>query len=137
MGDVGGGLVASLRVGQAFDEGVFWRQDHERGPEQGIGTGREDAQRVAAWLVLVGRDLEVDLGPFGPADPVGLLNLDWLRPVDPGEVQELIGIASRAQEPLLQVALLDEGTTPPAMAVGALDLLAGQGPVIGAPVDRG
>ena len=41
-----------------------------------------------------------------------------------------------AEEPLLQVALLDRRAAAPAAAVGALDLLARQRAVVGAPVDR-
>ena len=87
------------------------------------------------WM-LVGRDLELDLGALGPADPVRLLDADRLRPVEAVEAQQLVGVGGRAQEPLLQVALLDQRAAAPAAAVGALDLLARQRPVVGAPVDR-
>ena len=54
----------------------------------------------------------------------------------PLEVEQLVGVGGRAQVPLLQVALLDQRAAAPAVAVRALDLLARQGPVVGAPVDR-
>ena len=80
-------------------------EDHEGRAEQRVRAGREDPDAVAARLMIVGRDLEVDLGAFRATDPVGLLRLDRLRPVDPREVEQLVRIARRAQEPLLQVAL--------------------------------
>ena len=116
--------------------GCSGREDHERRPEQRVRAGREDAQGVAAGLVVVGGGLEVDLGAFGSADPVGLHDLDRLRPVESGEVQQLIRVGRRAQVPLLQVALLDQRAAAPAASLRALDLLAGQGPVVRAPIDR-
>ena len=116
--------------------GMLRRQDHERRAEQRVRPRREDADLVAAGLVVVGRGLEVDLGALGPADPVRLLDPDRLRPVEAVEVEQLVGVLRRPQEPLLQVALLDERAAAPAAPVGALDLLARQGPVVGAPVDR-
>ena len=90
---------------------------------------------VAAGLVVVGRGLEVDLGALGAADPVRLLGPDRGRPIEAVELEQLIGVGGRPQEPLLEVAFLDEGAAAPAAAIGSLDLLAGQRPVVGAPVD--
>ena len=134
---VGLHLGLAIRVGQPGDEWMFGREDHERRAEQRVRAGREDAQRVATGLVLIGGDFEVDLGALGPADPVGLHDLDRLRPVQPGKVQQFVGVGGRAQEPLLQVALLDRGAAPPTAPLRALDLLAGQRPIVGAPVHRG
>ena len=115
---------------------MLGRQDHERRSEQRVRSGREDAQLVATGLVFVGCDLEVDLGALGPADPVRLLDADRLRPVDAGEVEQFVGVRGRPQEPLLEVALLDQGAAAPAMPIDAFDLLARQRPVVRAPVDR-
>ena len=82
------------------------------------------------------RRLEDDLGPLAPADPVRLLGLDRLRPLEPAEVEELVGVVRDLQIPLGEVALLDLRAASPAVPIDALDLLAGQGPVVGAPVDR-
>ena len=59
-----------------------------------------------------------------------------LRPVDAGEVEQLVGVLRDPQVPLGEVALLDLRAAAPAAPVGALHLLAGQGAVVGAPVDR-
>ena len=100
------------------------------------GPGGEDAQLVAARLVLVRRRGEDDFGALGPADPVGLHDPDRLGPFEAGEVEQLVGVLRGAQVPLLQLALLDARAAAPAVAVGALDLLARQRAVVGAPVDR-
>ncbi len=134
--DVGIDLGPALRRGQLGDQRVLGGEDHERGPEQRVRTGREHAQRGAARVMLGRRGREVDLGALGAADPVGLLDADGLRPVQAGEVQQLVGELGRAQVPLLQVALLDQRAAAPAVAIDALDLLAGQRAVVGAPVDR-
>ena len=83
-----------------------------------------------------GCDLELDLGALRPADPVGLHDPHGLGPVEAREVEQLVGVRGRAQEPLLEVALLDQRAAAPAVAVDALDLLAGERAVVGAPVDR-
>ena len=75
-----------------------------------------------------------------PSDrPIQLVCMDpdRLGPVDPGEVEQLVGVFRRPQEPLLQVALLDQRVTAPAAAFGALDLLARERAVVGAPVHGG
>ena len=87
--------------------------------------------------VMVGRrGLEDDLAALGPADPVRLLDLDRLGQVDAAEVEQLVGVLRDPQVPLVEVALLDLRAAAPAVAVGALDLLAGERPVVRAPVDR-
>ncbi len=100
------------------------------------GPRGEDAQLVAARLAVVGRGREDDFGALGPADPVGLHDPDRLGPFDAGEVEQLVGVLRGAQVPLVQLALLDARAAAPAVAVRALDLLARQRPVVGAPVDR-
>ena len=129
-------LGQAVGMGQLGDQEVFGSEDHERRTEQRVRPGREDADQVAARLVVVGGDLEVDLGALRPADPVGLHDAYRLGPVEAREVEQLVGIRGRAQEPLLEVALLDERAAAPAVPVGTLDLLARQGAVVGTPVDR-
>ncbi len=113
---------------------MFGRHDHERGAVQRVRSGREDSQLVAAGLGVVGRRGEDDLGAFRPADPVGLHDADRLGPFDTREVEQLVRVLGDAQVPLVQLALLHSSATAPAVAVRAFDLLAGQGPVVGAPV---
>ena len=115
---------------------MLGRHDHEGGAVQRVGPGREDAQLVAAGLGVVRRGGEDDLGALGPADPVGLHDADRLGPFDAGEVEQLVGVLGDAQVPLVQLALLDARAAAPAVAVRAFDLLAGQRPVVGAPVHR-
>src|SRR4051795_5059188 len=74
--------------------------------------------------------------PRGPAHPVWLHPLDRLGPLDPAEVQQLVGVVGRPQVPLRQLALLDLRAAAPAVAIDALHLFAGERPVVGAPVDR-
>ena len=123
-------------MGDRGDQRVLGGEDHEGRPEQRVGPRREDAQDVAARLVVVRRDREVDLGAFGPADPVGLHVPDRVGPVQAGEVEQLVRVLRRAQVPLVQVALLDQRAAPPAVPVDAFDLLARERPVVRAPVDR-
>ncbi len=129
-------LGAPVRRGQPGDERVLRRQHHERRPEQRVGSRREDAQVVAARLVVVGRGGEDDLGALGPTDPVRLHDPDGFGPVEAVEVEELVGVLRDPQEPLGQVALLDLRAAAPAAPLDTLDLLPGQGAVVGAPVDR-
>ncbi len=87
--------------------------------------------------MVVGRGgREVDLRAFGAPDPVRLLDADRLGPIDAVEGQQLVRVGRRAQVPLVQVALLDEGATAPAAPIRALDLFARECPVVGAPVHR-
>jgi hypothetical protein len=124
-------------VGQLLDERVLRGEDHECRAEQRVRAGREDAQLVAAGLMVVGRGRKDEFCALAPPDPVRLLRLDRLRPIEAGEVEQFVRVVGDAQVPLLQVALLDLRAAPPAMSVGALDLLAGERPVVRAPVDRG
>ena len=115
---------------------MLGRQDHERGPEQRVRPRREDAELLAARVVVGRRRVEHDLAALGPADPVRLLDPDRLGELDLAEVEQLVRVLRDAQVPLVEVALLDLRAAAPAVAVGALDLLAGQRPVVRAPVDR-
>ena len=136
LGDVRLDLRPAVRRGQLRDQRMLRREDHERRPEQRVRPGREDAQLVAAGVVVGRGGREDDLAALGPADPVRLHGPDRIREVDAAEVEQLVGVLRDAQVPLVQVALLDLRAAAPAVAVGALDLLAGERPVVGAPVDR-
>ena len=81
---------------------------------------------------------EVELGPLGPPDPVALHRLGPLGPLEVVEgLQELVGVLGDAEEPLLEVALLDEVAGAVAGAVGQHLLVGQHGLAAGAPVDRG
>ena len=124
-----------VRCGQPVDEGVLGRQDQERRPEERVRAGGEHADLVAAGQLLPRSAAEHDLGAFRATDPVGLLDPDRLRPIDPAEVEQLVGVLGDAEEPLLQVPLLDERSAAPAAALDAHDLFARERAVVGAPVD--
>ena len=115
---------------------MFGRQDQEGRTEERVRPGGEHADLVAAGQVRTRSGAEHDLGALRPTDPVGLLDPDRLRPVDPAEVEQLVGVLRDPEEPLLQVALLDERVAAPAAPLRPLDLFARQGAVVGAPVDR-
>ena len=136
LGDVRLDLGTSIRRRQLGDERVLRGQDHERRPEERVRPGREHPQLGAAGVMPGRCGLEDDLAALAPPDPVRLHHPDRLREVDPGEVEQLVGVLRDAQIPLRQVALLDLGAAPPAVAVGAFDLFAGERPVVRAPVDR-
>ena len=80
----------------------------------------------------------MNLGALGAADPVGLHEADALGPVDGAEVEQFVGVAGDAEEPLFEVAL-DDGRlaafAAAGLALGAEDLLVGEdGLAGGAPV---
>src|SRR4029450_9679173 len=79
---------------------------------------------------------ERDLGALRAADPVALHPLDVLGPADLVEVvEQAVRVVGDAEEPLLELARLDEVAA--ALAAAVDDLLVGQhGRVYGAPVDR-
>ncbi len=108
--------------------------------EGGVRPGREDpdGQRGTAVAAVPPLDAEVELGSLRAPDPVPLHGLDPLGPFEGLEVgQELVGVVGDPEEPLLQVALLDEvagtltGPVRQHLLVGQHRLAAG------APVDRG
>src|SRR4029077_19231080 len=110
-------------------------EDHEGGAPEGIGPGGEDLERVPS---LAGLCVEDHLRPSGAADPLALARLDALRPVDLRKIEELVGIAGGAEEPLLQLLADDRGAAALARAVLADDLLAGErGVAARAPIDGG
>ncbi len=102
--------------------------------------GREH-QEVRAVDRIDARREDVDLAerdprPFRPSDPVPLHRQHFFRPlVEPlGRLQQLVGIVGDAEEPLLELAHLDDRAAPPALAVD--DLLVGEdGLAARAPVD--
>ncbi|KAG0954876.1 hypothetical protein G6F31_013025 [Rhizopus arrhizus] len=98
---------------------------HEGHAHHGVRAGGEHAQRIQHTAVHV-THIELDLQAFGTADPVALHGLDRFRPALQliQAVQQFLGVVGDAQEPLWDLALLDQGTGTPAAAVD--HLLVGQ-----------
>ena len=120
--------AALFRSGEALDEGVFRRKDHECDAVDGVDAGGEGA-KLLLFQAAVG-DVEGDFDAFAAADPVALHGEDLLGPVDEAaEVQEFVGVLGYAEEPLLEGATGDEGV---AAFAGAVDhLLVGEDGVAG------
>ncbi|MGX1120660.1 hypothetical protein RKD37_006023 [Streptomyces ambofaciens] len=116
--------------GELLDQRVLGRQHHVGRAEQRVGAGGEDGDALAV-------DGEVDAGALGAADPVALLQLDGLGPVQLVQVvQQPVGVGRDAHVPLAQLGLEDGEVAALGAAVGG-DLLVGQhGAQPGAPVDR-
>ena len=108
-------------------------EDEEGGAEESVGPGGEDGEVELELLAA-----EDDLGALGAADPVALHRHHVLGPgLEQVEVlEQAVGVLGDPEEPLLEVALLDEGAA--ALAVAVDHLLVGEhGLVVRAPLDRG
>ena len=140
LDDLGHGLLVLRTLDELVQTSVLGGQDKEGDTEERIGTRGEDGDLALVALdglaILVAQG-KVDLGALGATDPVGLHLLDALGPA--GEllqiIEQLLGVLSDLEVPLLKVALLGLGAAAPALALG--DLFVGQnGLAGGAPVDR-
>src|SRR3954471_6310316 len=82
------------------------RKLHAGGAIDSVNPRGEDGNLLAAAI-----DSEIDVRTFAAADPVTLHGPDFLRPMLQllQVLQELFGIFGNAQEPLLEVTLLDDG----------------------------
>jgi hypothetical protein len=122
----------------ACGDGVVGGDGDEARPEQGVGAGGVDFQALGQQVALAGvGELEGELGALRPADPVFLHEADLVRPAVQGRqvIGQLVGIVGDAEEPLVQLALLDHRAGAPAAAVH--HLLVGQHRhVHGVPVDH-
>ena len=100
---------------------MLGRHDEEGRAEERVGPRGEDGvvRRPAP------AQREGDLGAFGAPDPVALHRHDVLGPVDRVEVVEQpVGVVGDAEEPLLELALLDRRAA--ALAAPVDDLLVGE-----------
>ena len=128
---VGLDFVSVLGRRQIVDQRVLGGQHHERHAEDRVDARGEGRQRRLIEAVLGYVELDVDA--LAAADPVCLHDVDLLRPVDLGMVQQLVRVLRHAEQPLVQLAANDLGVAPLAAAVH--DLLVGQDGIIGrAPV---
>jgi hypothetical protein len=118
---------------ELVDQRVLGGEDEESGAEQGVGAGREHGEIEVELLAA-----EYDLGPLGAADPVALHGDHVLGPVlEQVEVgEQALGVVRDLEEPLLELALLDQIAAALAAAVDHL-LVGEHGLVEGAPLDRG
>ncbi len=129
-------LVDRLLLLGALDEpedvGVLGCHDEERRAEERVRSRGEDRVVDAQLLVAEG-----DLRALGAPDPVALHRLDVRGPLDGVEVvEQAVGVVGDAEEPLLELADLDEVAA--ALAAPVDDLLVGQDRlVVGAPLDGG
>src|SRR5207245_11706977 len=108
--------LALLGGGDPRDQRMLGGKDHEGGAEDGVGPGGEDMDRFPAL------DVKGQLRPVTASDPVGLHDLDPLRPaLELGPVvEEAVSASGDLEEPLLQVLLGGLGTAAPADAVDDL-----------------
>ena len=124
--------------GQLRHQRMLRRQHHEGRAVERVRSRGEDAQLLAAGVMLRRRGAEDHVGTLGATDPVGLHQPHRLRPLEALEGEQLVGVVGDAEEPLLQVALDHRRAAAPADAVGAFHLLASQHDLVTrAPVDRG
>ncbi len=109
---------------------MLGRQHHVGGAEQGVRSGGEDGDGLVAQR-------EVDARALAAADPVPLLQLDGLGPVQRVQVvDQPVGVGGDPHVPLAQPGLEDGEVAALGPAVGG-DLLVGQyGAQPGAPVHR-
>ena len=103
-------------------ERVLSRDRQECHAHQRVGSGGEHGQRFGARVAIFVFHRERDVQPFAAADPVALHRLDRIRParqaVQP--VQQFLRIRGDLQEPLRNLALLDQRAGAPAAAVDHL-----------------
>ena len=128
---VADGVLGRRAGDQPLELGVLGGEDEEGRPEEGVGPGGEDGEVEPELLAA-----ERDLGALRAADPVALHRDDVLGPgLDLIEVgEEAVGVLGDAEEPLLELPLLDRGAA--ALATAVDDLLVGKhGRVLRAPLD--
>ncbi len=126
-----GGQVRVLR-GAGGGQRMIGRDRHEAGAEQRVGAGREDLERLGLAI-----DREADQSALGAADPVLLHPPDLVRPaLQLGQAgQQLVAIGGDLQEPLRQLAPLDQRPRAPATAIDHL-LIGEHGLIDRVPIDR-
>ena len=118
--DEGGELRIFLRCRRR--ERMIGRHRHELGAKQGVRPRGEDFQLAFAVRCGFRIERETHQQAFRAADPVLLHQPDFFRPaVERVErVQQLLRIVGDLQEPLRQLALLDDGAGAPAAPVDHL-----------------
>ncbi len=105
---------------------MIGRDGEKRHAEDGVRPGGEHLQLLEAFRQCLAFDSEAHQQAFGFADPVALHQPHLVRPaIERVERrQQVVGIFGDLQKPLAQLALLDQGTRPPAAPI--YHLLIGQ-----------
>ncbi len=131
------GLDRGIGGAELGRQRMIGRECDEARAEDGVGARREHLDRGRGGLAA-GHQLEQQPQAIGFADPVALHGADLVRPVgQPVErLEQVLGIVRNLQEPLRQLALLDDRTRAPAAAVDHL-LVGEHGLVDRVPVDLG
>ncbi len=131
FGDEGGKL--RVAPGELEAERMIGRDRHEARAEQRVGAGREDLEPV-----VPADDRKPDPGALGAADPLLLHQPDLVRPALQAVqgVEQVLAVVGDLEEPLGELAALDQGARAPAAAVD--HLLVGEHRLIDrVPVDPG
>ena len=110
--------VALLRRRDLLDQRMLRRQHEERHAVHRVRPRREDADLLR--LDARARRARSAAPRLRSADPVALHRRDLVGPLELREVEQLLGVARDAEEPLLQVALRDDGVAALALAVDDL-----------------
>jgi len=134
--DEGGGLAVGR--GGMGRQRVIGGDRQEARPIKRIGAGGVDLHAITQARRRRASEGEFQPQALGPADPVLLHQPHLVRPAIQGlqAFDQVVGIVGDAQEPLVQLALLDLGAGAPAAAVD--HLFVGQdGHVDRVPVDHG
>ncbi len=144
LGDGGAHVAAFLAecrelgivLGRRLGERMVGSERDERRAEQRVGARRVDLDLGLAFGRRLLVEREADQQAFGAADPVRLHQAHLLRPLVERlqRLEQLVGIVGDLEEPLGQLALLDERAGAPAAAVDHL-LVGEHGVVDRIPVD--
>jgi hypothetical protein len=122
--------LGGMRGDDLLDDRMLRRHGQERYAEERVDARREDVDRRVHVL-----DVERERRAFAAADPVALHRLDAFGPalelVDPR--QQSVRVGGDVEEPLREVAALDDAAAAPARAVDDL-FVCEHGLIDGAPV---
>ncbi len=122
--------------GRRLRQRMIRRDRHELGAEQRVGPRREDLQLGLAGGRGRGIEREAHQQALGAADPVALHQPHLVGPAIQRieRVQQLLRVLGDLEDPLVHLALLDDGAGAPAAAVDHL-LVGEHGHVDRIPVD--
>ena len=126
-------------AGQTGHQGVLWSQHDIARPKHGVRAGGEHGDPFIRVLTggIDHRELELSTG--AAADPVGLHRAHPFRPTLQFRevIQQLLGVVGDLQEPLTQLALLNQRAGTPGTAFAVHLLIGEHGLVNGVPIDGG
>ena len=100
---------------------MFGREHHVGCAEKCVGARCKNTERVA------GLGFEIDFGAFAPANPVALLLLDGVGPVDVFEVgEQAFGVFCDAENPLPERSPVNFFVTFPVASAVGVDFFVGE-----------